>query len=193
MPQPNFTTGGSPIKILIVDDHPNTANTLARAISQLDPRMNVVSVTSGREALKSVDDGAADILITDMVMPEMTGLELIEKLLHHPAGRPAYSFLITAYDVPGLNVTARRLKVKDIIVKPVRPERVCQIVTKAMEEMGQTRVAIKEQPTKKKAFKLLVADDQPDNLVLLTRYLETEGYEYVLAKDGLEAIAKVRS
>jgi two-component system phosphate regulon sensor histidine kinase PhoR len=192
MVQPNPVTSGSPIKILIVDDHPNTANMLARAISQLDPRMNVVSVTSGREALKSVDDGAADILITDMVMPEMTGLELIEKLQHHPAGRPAYSFLITAYDVPGLNVTARRLKVKDIIVKPVRPERVCQIVTKAMEEMGQVRVAAKE-PSSKKAFKILVADDQPDNLVLLTRYLETEGYEFVLAKDGIEALAKIRS
>jgi CheY-like chemotaxis protein len=133
----NLSIQGSPIKILVVDDHPSTAYTLARAISQLGPKVNVVSVTSGNEALKSVDDAAADILITDMVMPGMTGLELIEKLQHHPSGRPTFSFLITAYDVPGLKVTAHRLKVKDIIVKPVRPERVCQIITKAVEEMGQ--------------------------------------------------------
>ena len=46
------------------------------------------SATSGQEALEQVNDGAADILITDMIMPGMTGLELIEKLQKHPAGRP---------------------------------------------------------------------------------------------------------
>ena len=186
------TTVASPIKVLVVDDHPTTANTFARAISQLGPQVNVVSVTSGSEALKSVDACAADILITDMVMPEMTGLELIEKLQTHPAGQPTFTFLITAYDVPGLSVTARRLNVKEIIVKPVRPERVCQIVTKAMEEMGQGRVINKE-PSTRKSFRILVADDKPDNLMLLSRYLESEGYEYILANDGIEALEKVRS
>jgi CheY-like chemotaxis protein len=76
-----------------------------------------------------------DILITDMIMPEMTGLELIEKLQNHPGGRPAYTYLVTAYDVPGLKVTANRLKVNDVIIKPVRPERICQIATNAIEEM----------------------------------------------------------
>jgi signal transduction histidine kinase/DNA-binding response OmpR family regulator len=192
MLQTSVSSNVAPIKILVVDDHPNTAHTLARALSQLGSRVNVVAVTSGNEAIKSVDQGAADILITDMVMPEMTGLELIEKLQNHPAGRPTYSFLITAYDVPGLSVTARRLKVKDIIVKPVRPERVCQIVTNAMEEMGETRSVSSVSPSKN-TFKLLVADDQPDNVMLLSRYLEGEGYEFIVARDGLQALASVRS
>ena len=85
-----------------------------------------------------------DILITDMIMPGMSGLELIEKLQNHPAGRPAFSFLMTAYDVPGLRVTAHRLKVKDVIVKPVHPERICQIITQAMQEMNQDKPARKE-------------------------------------------------
>ena len=96
------------IKILVVDDHPNTAATLARALSVLGPRVDISSATSGVQALNQVNHDAVDILITDMIMPEMTGLELIEKLQNRPAGRPTFSFLVTEYEVPGLKVSARR-------------------------------------------------------------------------------------
>jgi CheY-like chemotaxis protein len=43
-----------------------------------------------------------------------------------------------------------------------------------------------------KQYTILIADDQPDNLILLTRYLESEGYTYIKAKDGLETLEKVR-
>jgi len=192
MNPPNLPTGSSPVKILVVDDHPNTATTLARALSQLGPQVEVRSATNGHAALEHVKEGAMDILITDMIMPGMTGLELIEKLQNHPAGRPTFSFLVTAYDVPGLKVTARRLKVKDVIVKPVHPERICQIIVQAMQELDHTKPA-RNETTSGKSFKILIADDQPDNLKLLSRYLENEGYGYVEAKDGEETLKKVHS
>src|SRR5215203_3709643 len=181
-----------PVKILVVDDHPNTATTLARGIAQLGNRVEVLSATSGQQALEHVKNSAIDILITDMIMPEMTGLELIEKLQNHPAGRPTFSYLITAYDVPGLKVTARRLKVKDVIIKPVHPERVCQIVLQAMAEMEHARPVIQE-TAQTQPFTVLIADDQPDNLMLLSRYLENEGYRYIKASDGLETLEKTRN
>ncbi len=181
-----------PVKILVVDDHPNTATMLSRGIAQLGNRVEVTSATSGQQALEHLDQGAVDILITDMIMPEMTGLELIEKLQNHPAGRPTFSYLITAYDVPGLKVTARRLKVKDVIIKPVHPERICQIVLQAMEEMDQARPVVNE-GSQTQPFTILIADDQPDNLMLLSRYLEKEGYSYIKAKDGLETLEKTRN
>jgi CheY-like chemotaxis protein len=180
------------VKILVVDDHPNTAATLARALSLLGPRVDISSATSGFQALSHVNNGAVDILITDMIMPEMTGLELIERLQSHPAGRPIYSFLVTAYEVPGLKVSAHRLKVKDVILKPVHPERIRQIVSKAIEEMDSARPMVPE-PAQSKPFTILIADDQPDNLTLLSRYLKSEGYNYILAMDGLETLEKVRN
>lgn len=182
-----------PIKVLVVDDHPNTATMLARGIAQLGSRVDVSSATSGQQALGHVDHGAIDILITDMIMPDMTGLELIEKLQNHPAGRPTFSYLITAYDVPGLKVTARRLKVKDVILKPVHPERICQIVTQAMDEMDHARPVVINEKVQTHPFTILIADDQPDNLMLLSRYLEKEGYSYIKAKDGLETLEKTRN
>lgn len=182
----------TPTKILVVDDHPNTATMLARGIAQLGQRVDVTSATSGRQALEFIDKGAIDILFTDMIMPDMTGLELIEKLQNHPAGRPTFTYLVTAFDVPGLKVTARRLRVKDVIIKPVHPERICQIVLHAMDEMGQARPVLKESADAQ-PFTILIADDQPDNLTLLARYLEKEGYSYIKAKDGIETLEKTRN
>ena len=187
-----FTSATNPIRILVVDDHPNTASTLARALSQLGAGVDVISALSGNDALEKVKTTGVDILFTDMIMPEMTGLELIEKMQKHPAGRPSYTYLVTAYDVPGLKVTAHRLKVNEVIVKPVRPERICQIATNAIEEMKHSTHPIKNMAEGKKKFKILVADDRPDNITLLTRYLEYEGYEHVAARDGLETLDKVR-
>jgi len=180
------------VRILVVDDHPNTAATLARALSQLGAGVNVISASSGHDALEKVKTIGVDILFTDMIMPEMTGLELIEKMQKHPAGRPAYTYLVTAYDVPGLKVTAHRLKVNEVIVKPVRPERICQIASNAIEEMKHSTRPVKSTVVGKKKFKVLVADDRPDNITLLTRYLEYEGYENITARDGLETLEKVR-
>ena len=98
-PQENTSTNTNPVRILVVDDHPNTATTLARALSQLGSGVNVISASSGHDALEKVKTNGVDILFTDMIMPEMTGLELIEKMQNHPAGRPSYTYLVTAYDV----------------------------------------------------------------------------------------------
>src|SRR5512143_2258794 len=92
----------APVRILVVDDHPYTATTLARAIAQLSDGINVLSATSGKQALEYANQDTVDILITDMMMPGMTGLELIEQLQAHPAGCPFHTILMTAYDVPGL-------------------------------------------------------------------------------------------
>lgn len=191
MYQPSLPASSSPVRVLVVDDNLSTATTLARAISQLGPGVEVIPAGSGQEALECVKHAAADILFTDMVMPEMTGLELIERLQHNPAGRPTYSFLITAYDVPGIQLTARRLKVKEVLSKPVHPERICQIVTQTIEKISQAKSPQKE-PASQKDFTILIADDQPDNLTLLARYLENEGYRYIQASDGLETLENVR-
>jgi signal transduction histidine kinase len=179
------------VRILIVDDHPNTATTLARAMSQLGPGVDILTAESGEQALELVRDRTVDLLITDMVMPGINGLELIEKLQSHPGGRPAYTALVTAYDVPGLKESARRLKVNDVINKPVRPERVCQIIARAIEDLGHAPTP--QVSDTKSQLKILIADDRPDNVTLLSRYLENEGYVCITVSDGEQALAMTRA
>ena len=178
-------------RILVVDDHPATAITLARAISQLGTDLDVMSATSGMDALEKVEGGSVDVLITDLMMPKMNGLELIERLQAHPVGRPTYTILITAYDVPGLKETARRLRVNETMLKPVHPQQICRVI----EKMLETTSFIQEPPSVRKShlFKILIADDSRDNLTLMSRYVQNEGYGFITASNGVETLEKVRS
>ncbi len=182
---------GFPVRILVVDDYPHTAATLARAISQLREGINVIPATSAKQALEFANKDVVDVLITDMMMPGMNGLELIEHLHVHPAGRPIHTILMTAYDVPGLKETARRLNVQETIIKPVPPERICQIVKQVIESMGPAHLPIQmvQAPL---SFKIMIADDIPDNVILLSRYIKNEGYAYITAANGIEVLQKTR-
>ena len=181
----------SPVRIMVVDDHPNTATTLARAIAQISQGINVFSATSGMQALELASQDAIDVLITDMMMPGMSGLELIERLQAHPAGRPMHTILMTAYEVPGLRETARRLNIQNTIIKPIPPERVCQIVRETLDDLGHTRAPTASLNNPQR-FKIMIADDIPDNVILLSRYMQNEGYAYMTASTGTEVLEKAR-
>lgn len=137
----NPATHGSRFRILVVDDHPNTAHMLARSISRLGPHVEVMSAASGFEALRIQKESPVDILITDLMMPEMNGMELIEALNDQPALTPAATFLLTAYDSAVVRISAQNLRVKEVIAKPVHPEWICEVVTRAMDELKGSKPA----------------------------------------------------
>ncbi len=181
-----------PTRILIVDDHPNTASMLARALGQFNRPVEVLTARNGKEALEIAGQQGVDVLITDFMMPGMNGLELIERLQSGAHGHePGYIILITAYDSPGLAATARRLKVHQYLIKPVQPEKLREIVGKALHKLHQPVPVVTGLLTSAN-FRILVADDEPDNQQLLATRLEHEGYLYTLAADGQETLDKLR-
>jgi CheY-like chemotaxis protein len=97
-------------RILIVDDHPNTASMLARVLKKLDTPAEVITANSGEEALQLIGNNIVEVLITDFIMPGMSGLELIERLKREDR-EPGHVILMTAYDMPGLTFTTRQLKI----------------------------------------------------------------------------------
>ena len=139
----NLSIAESQIRILVVDDHPNTAHMLARAISRLGSNVYAIAATSGDEAIKHAEEGIADILITDMMMPEMTGLKLIETLSEKSLSA-AVSILLTAHDSPELREIALQTNVKQVISKPASPELVCEIVQQTMDEMMKNNIEIQD-------------------------------------------------
>lgn len=187
----NFSTPiSSPARILVVDDHPHTAELLARALSQLGPQVTVVSATSAQQALQWAKHGAVDILITDMNMPGMTGLELIEEFQKRSTGRPAVSILLTASHVPAMKIEARRLRVREVLYKPIHPQKIYELVRQALQEIQQ-RGSYEELEMQKKGFKILIADDESDHVTVLSRFMEGEGYVCVTAQNGVEALERI--
>lgn len=67
--------------ILVVDDEPRTREGISKTLEQwAQYSIEVISASTGRDAIKIVSERPIDILITDIRMPEMTGLEVIQLL-----------------------------------------------------------------------------------------------------------------
>lgn len=177
-------------RIMLVDDHPNTASMLARALGDFHVPVKTLIATSAEEAIAQLGEEEIDVLITDFILPGKNGLELIEQLQRRR--RSLNTILITAYDTPGLAMTARRLSVDHYFVKPVQPEKVRAAVVdflRGWRGLEQPRAEV----SALRQLKILVADDRPDNRRLLTTRLHSEGYIFVTAEDGEEALRMLRS
>jgi CheY-like chemotaxis protein len=81
--------------ILIVDDNPNMSSLLAEMLEIFD--YNSVIAKDGEDALEKMIDNKFSLIITDMRMPNMTGLELLEKVKELYAKIPVV--LISGYTV----------------------------------------------------------------------------------------------
>ena len=122
------------VRILIVDDHPNTGSTLARILEGIHPSVKILTALNGQEALAVVGEGV-DVLIVDYLMPDMTGLELIERLRALPIRQPAHIILITAHHSTDLVELSQRVQVHDYLVKPVYPKQIRGLVERALQSL----------------------------------------------------------
>ena len=187
----NQPTPTLPARIVIVDDHPNTASMLARVLKKFDIPTEVITANSGEEAFQLIGNERVDVLITDFIMPGMSGLELIEKL-RKEGHEPEHTILITAYDIPGLPITIRQLKIQDYLIKPVDPEKIRNIVAKVLKQIHPTETQATT-GAQGKPPKILIADDNPDNIRLLAIRLKSEGYQFVTAEDGEQTLQVLRA
>jgi len=68
-------------KILIADDEPHVSTLLKQFLERTG--YQVTTVLNGQQALEKIDQTRPDILITDVQMPKMNGMELCETLVHN--------------------------------------------------------------------------------------------------------------
>jgi len=117
-------------RILIVDDEKMIYSLLARRLAK--EGYNCVMANNGREALGLFYKDNFSLIISDINMPEMNGLELLKNV---KAVRPNMMFIImTAYPEINLAVEAIRLGANDFLIKPVDLEIVVFSVKKALDQ-----------------------------------------------------------
>ncbi len=136
-----------PRHVLVVDDHPEMAALIARTVSQAGLDIEVIPACSGQDALEKSRDLQIDLLITDLVMPDMSGLELIQELRGRLADHPPCTILITAYDVFGLAESVHRAKVDHLVFKPFPPDLLIHMVRRSLHNLDPRRLASEGQPT----------------------------------------------
>jgi DNA-binding NtrC family response regulator len=122
-------------RILIVDDEAQVLYIMSTALRMLDANLDVVIAHSGRQALKEIGDGPFDLIITDLKMPGVGGLELTEAVRSRAPGTAVV--WITAYGCYHVHDDSRRLGVFRCLDKPVSISRIRQV---ALEALGAETV-----------------------------------------------------
>ncbi|MFN8586451.1 MAG: response regulator [Candidatus Eisenbacteria bacterium] len=100
--------------ILIVEDEPTTAWALAEGLS--DDGFTIDTFRSAEEALAWLREGSSDLVITDLRLPGMSGLELARKLRRGRNAQPVV--LVTAYGTPGTAAELARAGIAGVFTKP---------------------------------------------------------------------------
>jgi DNA-binding NtrC family response regulator len=113
--------------ILLVDDDPGVLFTLSEVLSDRGHR--VVTAPSGKDALAKLDD--AEVVVTDLAMPGMDGLELIGQIASRDPTLPV--LLLTAHGSEKIAVAAMKRGAYDYIAKPFDIDEVAVVIERALE------------------------------------------------------------
>ncbi len=118
--------------IIVVDDEEIMRDLIETSLSRLGHRVR--ACRNGAEALAALAKERADLMVSDLKMPGMTGLELAEKALAQDAGLSV--ILMTAYGTVENAVQAMKLGVQDFIEKPFQIEMMEHTVAQVLQMRG---------------------------------------------------------
>lgn len=105
------------MKILVVDDMPLMRHVLINMLRQLDYK-NVVEATDGQQALKILRQKKFDLVITDLHMPKVDGVNLLDNIRHDQALVDLPVIMVTCEDNADTVKQVIRAKVSGFIIKP---------------------------------------------------------------------------
>ena len=175
-------------RILIVDDEKEVRDVLARMLKGAG--FEVLKAASGEQALQLADTTRVDLVITDLWMPGMNGVEVLQELEKRRLG-------VEVVVLSGHVTEATRQKMDSlgafaVLTKPFGFSELLSTVREAMKSDRTARTLIAgikaDEPEKPR---VLVADDEPEFRHVVSRALERAGYEVEDAADGAEACEKM--
>ena len=126
------------MRVLAVDDEPLSRTALRELLSTRQDVEKFEVAEDATQALQSLQKQCFDVLLLDIHMPEMSGLELVERLSHRAEFVPAVVF-ITAYQQHAVEAFEKRAV--DYVLKPFAPQRVHEALDIAVRRSAQERAA----------------------------------------------------
>lgn len=121
------------IKVLIADDEPFIPLGLSKLINWEQEGFTVVyTASNGKEAYEYIENNPVDLVITDIQMPEMTGLELLEKT--HEVYPNIQFVILSGFNDFHYVQTALRNQCRDYLLKPIQKDELLRILHEINKE-----------------------------------------------------------
>jgi len=146
-------------RILIADDEEIVIKSCLRILSAAD--YDVETVRDGMEALRKISEDGTDVLILDIKMPKVDGMEVLQRVKEmHP---DIDVIMMTGLHEIGTAVQAMKLGAFDYLPKPFDPEEFALVVARAFERrrLLQENVTLKNEVSTKYRFENIIGSSPP--------------------------------
>ena len=170
-------------RILVLDDDPGVVDYLREMLSERG--FDVLGMTSPKAALGKIKGESFDLVITDIEMPEMRGIDLLGAIL---AERPTQLvMLITAFGSVDLAVDAVKAGACDFVTKPFKIEVLILAIERALRERQMRReiVRLRSSLPRESPGDLVAKSTQMANVILLAkRAAQTSSTVLIVGETG---------
>jgi len=181
--------------ILVVEDDDNGRAAIEKLVSTTD--VQTVGATSGGEARELVMQQNFDCIILDLGLPDMTGFELLESLDRDPSLSLPPVIVYTGKELSSEELRELGKYTTKVVVKSANsPERLLDetslflhtIASALPEDQEEILRAVHNAEESLEGKKVLLVDDDLRNSFALSKVLDNEGLEVVLAENGQVAL-----
>jgi two-component system NtrC family sensor kinase len=168
--------------VLIVDDDKIIREQLEKELKR--NFFNTLLAADGKTALEKLSENKVDILILDVKLPDMDGLEVLQQVKEKTPGCEV--IVVTGFGTREIAVQSLRRGAIDYIDKPLDMEDLFAALGRAQEKLSEKEELSYENT-------VLVIDDEEVIVKRLKKFLEKEGYAVFTALNGKEGLAVIAS
>jgi len=173
-----------PRTILVVEDNP-IARKMARVTLEAEG-YRVIEAEDGAEALAAVEAGAPDLILQDIKLPDVNGVDLLPRIRALPNGQSVPVIALTGFRSELEYARSATAGFTEILFKPVEPSMLARIIRAHLQPAPTPQVSTAPRP------RLLLVDDDGVQLKLGGVLLAAAGYDVRTARDGVEALERAR-
>lgn len=170
--------------VLVVDDNTLALNAIEKQLSLMG--LNCTLCRTGQQALDIIEkeQGKFKVIITDWCMPTMSGESFLTHINNMEAKPCEIIIVITAYNKNTINELANKLNINTVLHKPVLTSLLYSVIQTNIENSTILPMANNEESLA--GLRVLVAEDNKINQLVITKMLEKEGIVFRLVDNGLE-------
>ena len=180
------------LKVLVVDDHATNRRILEEVLKSWE--MEAELVESGAAAIAALEAAAQpfDIVLMDLMMPEMDGLETVAIIRESEAFAQVPVLLLSSADRAGYSARSRSLGIARSLIKPIKQSDLLEAIGAALEATPSVEThALGDEPVAVEGRRILLAEDGAINQQVAVRLLEERGHSVVVVNNGRAAVEQV--
>ncbi len=178
---------GKKLSLLLVEDN-YISQKVAKTALEREGYERIEIAENGKVAVEMFSEKEYQIVLMDIRMPVMDGLEATEKMRaiekQHPGRTPTNIVAFTAYAIEGDRERFILAGMDDYIAKPFQPEELIRVIDKYA-----SRLRFRQQ----KSLRILLAEDNKINQKVASKTLESFGHKVEVVENGLQAVEKVKA